>query len=179
MTVWLPETAARVEDRIQRWRQVAQRADAFFADVARLHGDQMACKPGCTECCHPALSVVRVEALAILLALSRLTEAERAPLREAAADAGRARCPLLAPDERCAVYPLRPLICRTHGLPVLEDEGVSLCPLNFRDGIPEDAVLDGSVLAAQLGVVDALCGGGPRVLLADLLLEGAAALARR
>jgi len=179
MTDWLPETAARAEEQLQRWRLVARLADDFFDNVARSHGDQMACQPGCTECCHPALSVVRVEALAILLALSRLTDAERAPLRAAAADAGRARCPLLGPDLRCAVYPLRPLICRTHGLPVLQDEGVSLCSLNFADGIPEDAVLDGTVLAAQLGVVDAMIGGGPRVLIAELVLEGAAALARR
>ena len=49
------------------------------------------------------------------------------------------RCPLLM-DNLCEIYPARPVICRTQGLPLAyvdeEHEAieVSACPLNFPDG---------------------------------------------
>ena len=45
-------------------------------------------------------------------------------------------------DSRCRLYPWRPLICRTQGLPVAyidterEAVEVSACPLNFPDDYP-------------------------------------------
>ncbi len=47
---------------------------------------------------------------------------------------GGARCPLLR-DERCLLYEARPIICRTHGLPIVyTQEGAQIsdcCPLNL------------------------------------------------
>lgn len=47
-------------------------------------------------------------------------------------------CPLLGEDGACLVYEHRPMICRTHGLPNIDDSGESFsdlyCTLNF-DGI--------------------------------------------
>jgi Fe-S-cluster containining protein len=44
-------------------------------------------------------------------------------------------CPLLGEDGACLVYEHRPMICRTHGLPNIDDNGESFsdlyCTLNF------------------------------------------------
>lgn len=56
-------------------------------------------------------------------------------------------CPLLA-DDQCLLYEARPIICRTHGLPILVTEGderrIDVCPLNCQglETLPGEAVLD-------------------------------------
>ena len=39
-------------------------------------------------------------------------------------------CSLLL-DGRCVVYDERPVICRSHGLPLVMDGQLDVCPLNF------------------------------------------------
>jgi Fe-S-cluster containining protein len=55
------------------------------------------------------------------------------------------RCPMVGPDNLCSVYAARPLICRTHGLPLQypENKEISFCKLNFVSEKPHSsAVLD-------------------------------------
>lgn len=40
-------------------------------------------------------------------------------------------CDRLAADGSCRIYPVRPLICRTHGFLHLSEEGLDHCPWNF------------------------------------------------
>jgi Fe-S-cluster containining protein len=48
------------------------------------------------------------------------------------------RCKFLAKDGSCAIYPVRPVVCRSHGAPIklsLDDiaaEVSDVCPLNFK-----------------------------------------------
>lgn len=93
-------------------------------------------------------------------------------------------CPLLLED-RCALYERRPLICRTHGLPVtleeLRQEGrlFDVCPLNFNDQKPSrEDIIDLDTLNALLFTVNALfCEENglsqERVLIAEALLRAA------
>ncbi len=51
-------------------------------------------------------------------------------------------CTFLDAAGRCRIYPVRPVICRTHGLPLVipeENDGLrgDCCPLNFRGGMDE------------------------------------------
>jgi hypothetical protein len=76
-------------------------------------------------------------------------------------------CPALEPGrggERCAIYAARPLICRSHGLPIrFAPEGrralplVDVCPRNFvgHDTLPADTILDQVTLSTVLGALDA------------------------
>ena len=83
------------------------------------------CGPGCSSCCKN-FSVLPLEA-----ALMAGSAAASAHLQGAGEF-----CALLV-DNRCAIYPERPIICRTQGLPIgYLDEArqqieVSACPLNF------------------------------------------------
>jgi Fe-S-cluster containining protein len=106
--------------------------------VSQLSGGRLVgrigCRPGCSSCCL-AFSVLPLEA-AMLQQEMTLPAAAAGPLQDG-------RCVFLA-EGLCSVYPHRPVICRTQGLPLayvdetLEQIEVSACPLNFA----EDAVLE-------------------------------------
>jgi hypothetical protein len=79
--------------------------------------------------------VLPVEAASLALAWRDLPAAGAAKLRRQLQVAGAGeRCPLLDND-RCSLYTARPIICRTHGLPLLIEEAAGMrvdrCPLNF------------------------------------------------
>lgn len=140
----------------------------LFGAVAKRHGDEMACGRGCTTCCQQDLSVLPVEALAIVEHLEQLPRQSRDRLARRAAKGG-PPCAFLDDDGGCAIYPARPLVCRTHGLPLRQTEiddrpasqahpgdQLSVCPLNFQRGVPPDAVLNATTLLATLSVIDSL-----------------------
>lgn len=122
--------------------QLRRRVDAHFAAAVARTPAAFSCAAGCAACCHARFSVFAVEAAPIRDALARLAVADpllRARVRHQADDPAHAeRCALLV-DDRCAVYAERPLICRSHGLPVLADDRVDHCPLNFTADVPPPA----------------------------------------
>jgi len=40
---------------------------------------------------------------------------------------GRVRCPLLSDDNKCILYPYRPIICRVYGVPILSRGNLRVC----------------------------------------------------
>ena len=141
------------------YRQLIAKVDAHVAGVVAACADQLACKPGCSSCCRH-LTVTAVEAFALAGALRERPSGEVERLRAlAAAAAGDMDCPLLA-GGLCQLYAARPLICRTHGLPLLvEDEAgqrVDFCPLNFTaaESLPSSLVLDLEKLNTLLALVN-------------------------
>ncbi len=143
------------------------KVDGFAEAVAARRGD-LTCRAGCSACCQVELEVSEVEAAPIERALRALSPAARARLAERVPRAG--ACVMLEPDGRCAIYPARPLVCRTQGLPLRYPAGtlptdaaqgrvpggdVTWCPLNFRDGppAPED-VLDAERVDVMLALVN-------------------------
>lgn len=59
-------------------------------------------------------------------------------------------------DDACAIYPARPIICRTQGLPMgfSESSSIDVCPLNFTgtpvSSIDKKYVLDAGKIAENL-----------------------------
>jgi Fe-S-cluster containining protein len=109
----------------------------FEAAVERQPG-AFRCGAGCADCCRARFSVFAVEAERIEGAVRGLDPSVRARLRGNLEREERADwCPLLV-DQRCSIYAERPMICRTHGLPLGVAEGsdalrVVHCELNFVD----------------------------------------------
>lgn len=150
--------------------------------------DAFACRAGCDACCHRRFSVFTVEAERVrqaLQALARHTPTLRERIRRQASDpSASAHCALLV-DGRCSVYDERPMICRSHGLPlgwVSEDDAddgaegpvlsVDVCALNFREHeIPIESVLRLEAVDAPLAVIAELWDGGARVELSTLAAE--------
>lgn len=168
----------------ERYRELCAKVDAFFARVKARHAADIHCAAGCDGCCRTRLSVTAVEADEIRDALAALApEVRRRAAARARLDAPD-RCAALEDDGSCAVYAARPLVCRSHGLPVrmVSARGlpvVDACVLNFTDGGPAEAdpdcILDQANLSLTLGAIArahaAETGGdaGERVTISELL----------
>lgn len=155
--------------------ELTAKVDAFFARVEARHGDDMQCATGCSECCHARLTVTGIEAAAIRAELAGWPADRRTALAANAAAAPPDRCAALDPGGRCLIYAARPLVCRSHGVPIRLGPGslpvMPACGKNFLDGPPDaDCVLDQGTLSTILLAVDRLDGGdGARIDLASLL----------
>ncbi|HSV96087.1 MAG TPA: YkgJ family cysteine cluster protein [Spirochaetota bacterium] len=112
---------------------LVRRVDAFCAEVLREYRSSMACAPGCDSCC--ILETVNaVEAGVLLNHAASIGPAHRDAVMLRAAEPARAGQPcVFLENGLCAVYEARPLICRTHGLPVYLDGAVDFCPKNFTE----------------------------------------------
>jgi Fe-S-cluster containining protein len=144
----------------------------------------MQCATGCSDCCHVRLTITTVEAAAIRAHVTTWSAEQRRGLAESGQTD---RCAALDPAGRCKIYPARPLVCRSHGVPIRLRQGglpvVQACHRNFTHTEPDpDCVLDQATLSATLLAVDAAeaaevadpASRGRRVDLAQLLADLAA-----
>lgn len=105
--------------------------DKLSERLEKQHSNHMKCKAGCDMCCMD-YSVLPIEFYSIVNALK---SNNIKPLINS--DAKEEDCIFLN-NHRCMIYEDRPIICRTHGLPLLfmSDEGnweLSACELNFTE----------------------------------------------
>lgn len=127
-----------MNDSIQQYRQLREEVDRVSARLEEIHGSQIICRRGCCDCCRN-LTVWPVEFFAIVEEMK--TDGHCRPEFDPGAPCG------FLKEGLCGIYPVRPLICRTHGLPVAfqnehagrPEMSVSFCEKNFtdwaRDGI--------------------------------------------
>lgn len=118
-----------------QYLELRGRVDEKFNEIQARFSGEMKCASGCHSCCKPGLTVSEIEAEAIREALTpEVAEAARA-LAQANPHKGK-RCAMLNAAGQCLIYEARPIVCRSHGVPlqvsVREDEKVrDVCPLNF------------------------------------------------
>lgn len=156
--------------------ELRRRVDDHFAAAQRRTPAAFSCRAGCSSCC-VAFTVAKVEAdrmRATLEGIAARDPALRERIRAQGRTADRAACALLV-DDRCSVYDERPIICRSHGLPVratLEDGSThtSVCALNFVDTPPPPAsVLSLDAVNAPLSVIARMWDDhSDRIAIADL-----------
>ena len=105
--------------------------DNLCESLEKQHSQHLNCKKGCDLCCM-AISVFPIEFYAIKEELDFET------LLDLPVAANDENCRFLV-DHSCKIYESRPVICRTHGLPLLymslEDDEfeLSCCELNFTE----------------------------------------------
>ncbi len=104
--------------------------DTLSKKIEDKHKKHLNCKSGCDLCCMD-YNIFPVEFDSILSELKG-RDFSRTALPEVLNEGN---CIFLK-DHRCLIYESRPVICRTHGLPLLfaNDEGeweLSVCELNF------------------------------------------------
>ncbi len=114
--------------------QLYKQIDQTFKQVANNFPKEFKCKKGCCECCYAAFDISLIEAAAIKKAfstlgkktkkycLNRAKEAKRLwqeKIIEEKLDISKVKipCPLLSRDNECLLYKLRPVNCRTYGIP--------------------------------------------------------------
>ena len=113
-----------MSDNFTSYREFIARLDRLTASLAEHYGQGLKCAPGCTSCCEGGITLFPIEA--DYITASADTECLQAPAHERS-------CRFLR-EGLCRIYQLRPVVCRTQGLPLLYGNGrdaeVSLCDLN-------------------------------------------------
>jgi hypothetical protein len=149
------------EEHLANYRTLLLKVDALCRRIVAAFPAQVTCRAGCDSCCRH-LTLFPVEAAVLAAAVAELPVHEADRIRALGASAVTAGpCPLLE-HGRCLLYVARPIICRTHGLPILtEVDGagqVDFCPRNFQGipSLPGEAVIHLDVVNASLAAVNAL-----------------------
>jgi Fe-S-cluster containining protein len=133
---------------LEEYLKFSEELDHEVSALAEQHARHLVCHDGCDKCCLN-FKVFPVEYFAILAGLG-LSSSEVLPL-PASPDTEEIEPCVFLHDHSCSIYPHRPIICRTHGLPLLNmnESGdaweLSFCELNFlnadEDEFDEDNVL--------------------------------------
>lgn len=123
-------------DVLDNYKLLVARVDALCSDIAGNLAEHITCSAGCSSCC-TSITVFPVEAAAMCEKLQSLPEQEaREILQHVLEHADGERCPLLL-NQRCLLYEARPIICRTHGLPIIytsnNERNSDCCPLNLTE----------------------------------------------
>lgn len=146
---------------LENYRRLVARVDELCGGIEDDFRQVLACRRGCDACCRH-LTLFWVEGIALALAAQRLPADVGHRLRQRARSSRpEDPCPLLE-DGGCVLYPDRPLICRTHGLPLLAgaegERRVDFCPENFHGvaALPAGAVIDLDRLNLALAGVNGL-----------------------
>jgi Fe-S-cluster containining protein len=140
------------------YRKLVAKVDELCHRIINEYGDLISCCKGCDGCCRH-ISIFPVEAFALATALRQSTAAEAARIRKLACSASAQGCPLLYKGI-CLLYQARPIICRSHGFPILaglEGEKIlDFCPKNFTGvaSFSADAILDLDLLNATLSAIN-------------------------
>ncbi len=165
-------------DPLQQLQRLHEEIDRLAEEIASRHPGRLQCRLGCASCCVDELTVFEIEAAAIRQRygdeLAKLTP--RAP----------GSCALLAPDDSCLIYEVRPYVCRTQGLPLRwVDAGAEgaieyrdICPLNLPgpalEDLPAEACWTIGPFETRLRNLQ-ITFGGPgceRIALRDLFSRG-------
>ncbi len=148
-------------ENLHNYRTLVAKIDALCRKVVTEFDEHLSCRPGCDGCCRH-LSLFPVEGVALAMALQELPAVEVVHIRKLASDSTpNGHCPLLQ-NGLCLLYSARPIICRSHGLPILVIQDgtkrIDHCPENFRGvpTIPEGAVINLELLNTTLATINAL-----------------------
>ena len=141
------------------YRRLVTRVDRMVRRIRRKYRAVIACRKGCACGCRN-LSILPIEALSLCGALQDLPHSVIATIRRRAAAVSFWECPLLRKGA-CSLYAFRPIICRTHGYPLLThyrgQSSIGYCRHNFKNmpSIPADAVIDLEKINGSLRVINA------------------------
>jgi Fe-S-cluster containining protein len=145
---------------LDNYRALIAKVDRLCAEIIQRHADAVNCRGGCDACCRH-LTLFPVEAVALRLALDTLDHDLKKVIQDRAGKSAGDACPLLD-QGLCLMYRHRPIICRTHGMPVLTDRGdgpaVDFCPLNFRGvtRLERESIIDLDQLNTALALINRL-----------------------
>lgn len=150
-----------MDDALKNYRLLVARVDDLCQGIEKALREHISCSGGCSNCC-TAITLFPVEAAALNSALEAMPAEKAAEIRSHVAEhASGERCPLLH-NHLCLLYAVRPIICRTHGLPILytdnDQQHVDCCPLNMEqcDSLPGAFVIDIDRLNSVLVAVNSL-----------------------
>lgn len=174
---------------LESYQKLAEKVSSKFDEIYAQHQKHIACGRGCHQCCVRGLSVNDVERTAIAEYL-RLNPTRVSVIKSQGQPRHSPYCPMLLQDGSCGIYEARPLVCRSHGVPLnLTETQVSsppgalpidVCPLNFADHEGEKALktldqnhtINLNTLNTILTMINAQYRGDQEMVRYPLSLEG-------
>lgn len=153
-------SATHPDKNLANYLSLLDRVDQLCGEITARFAGQISCKAGCSSCCRH-LSLFAVEAANLVTAVRKLPAEIKATLAGRIDWPADGSCPLLL-DDCCTVYAERPVICRTHGLPLLAEidgvRAVDCCPENFSGAgsLPGSAVINLETLNSALVAINSL-----------------------
>lgn len=146
---------------LENYKQLVARVDALCDAISLSLGGQITCSAGCSSCC-TAITVFPVEAAAMRETLDSFPALQAEEIRRHVLEhADGERCPLLL-HHHCLLYDARPIICRTHGLPIIYtnngQRNSDCCPLNMNEteSLSGSQVVDLDKLNTLLAAVNSI-----------------------
>ncbi len=141
------------------YKEILERADDFFRQVARSQPQHLQCGRGCSLCCYGLFAIASADMPLLAEGLAQLHPMRRRMIVRRAADivsssnhptmrdcsasekeaffdrTASTPCPNLNEAGECMVYEHRPLACRTFGLPLRDGQRYigDVCQLNFAE----------------------------------------------
>ncbi|MCU4176871.1 YkgJ family cysteine cluster protein [Carboxylicivirga sp. N1Y90] len=117
---------------IKKYYQLRNEIDAQTKHFDLLHQENMVCKKGCDKCCLD-FDVFPIEYEAVKVQIQKEYPDIIKTLNQSE---NKERCAFLI-NGQCTIYNARPIICRTHGYPLInmneagDQWELSFCELNF------------------------------------------------
>jgi len=129
----------------ENYCRLLEKVEQFTARVMCTYHGQIVCRYGCSDCCRQDLHLFPVEFHYLKHGLEKGIADVQTMLKR---EHQQGTCFLLR-EEACALYHYRPIICRTHGLPLLITDGETqwrdCCSRNFAghplETLPPDDLL--------------------------------------
>jgi len=150
-----------INEQLHNYYSLVAKIDSLCTEITKHCADSISCRKGCDACCRH-FSIFWVEAVSLANYVVNLPQKQAASLRRRAQYlTDQDVCPLLE-DGECTLYATRPIICRTHGLPILTraetTQNIDFCPRNFtrKKTIPGHLVIDLDQLNTTLVAINAL-----------------------
>lgn len=126
---------SQIDRVIEKYRELCSYCDTFFTKAISVSGPNMECRLGCGDCCI-LQTVCELEAHVISqhrgCAATDALDIPNGAGIEAALSKETKSCSFLK-NGTCTIYSVRPVICRTHGLPLnyRSENRIECCPRNF------------------------------------------------
>jgi len=119
------------DDLFGQYRNLIVKVDAYSRRIHDQFRTRIACRRGCSDCCRQQLKLLPVEFYFLRQRFALLPEDTQGIIKTA----GDSTDCILLHRGACLLYSHRPIICRTHGLPLLVTENGrqrrDCCPKNF------------------------------------------------
>jgi len=140
-------------DYLSSFKSLHENASSFFDKISTKYVENMSCREGCSQCCYnDDFKINSWEAAVITDWFLNLTPQMKSifyTLWTKEQTKGldlkgkeSSPCAFLY-EERCSIYSARPGNCRAQGVPLLIEDDVEHCPLNFIDlKVPKEDWLD-------------------------------------
>lgn len=155
------------DNRYDNYTQLLGKVEALFHAVVSRHPVRFSCAKGCYGCCQPGLTVFSVEMAYINSWIEKNKDVALKIKDTSQMLMDPSFCRLLDKNGDCSIYEARPMICRSHGMPISWAENGAdqssaeerdVCPLNFQgvdlNSLDRSDVLSLDKLNVLLSLID-------------------------